>query len=707
MDLKYLFAPKSIAIVGASADKNRIGGRLYNYLMKHGYKGKIYPVNPKYKSVYGTKCYFDIEKIKSKIDVALLAVKNNLVNSVLDSAGRNKVPSAIIYSSGYSETGKNGSLKQKELNEIAKKYNIAICGPNCVGLINFKNKIAMSFSQFLNIEKLKFGQVGFISQSGALGGSLLNRAHDRNLGISYFVSTGNEANIESSQYLEYMVNDAKTNVIMMILEGIRNSTEFFRVAELAAKKNKPIVVMKVGKTDAGKMAAKSHTGSIAGSDEVYDAAFKKYGIVRVDDFDDLIYTASAFVKKRIPKGKRVAIITSTGGGGVVLVDKLVTSGLDVPNIPKKLTNELKKIVPSYASINNPLDLTAQLTNDPLLFKNCISLFSNDKKFDSIIIATSMVSGNLSKKRASFIIEASKHIDIPIFTWWAGGSLSSPGIKMLEKNKDVVFFDSAEKCVNTLKNITLYANFKKVAKTATEKKRKILKRNKEKVREIINNSYSVVTEDLGSEILSHYGVPVAKSKLGRTVDEVLEISKSISFPLALKIVSPDIQHKTEAKGVRLGIKSKNELVSNYKSLIESVKKYNPNARIKGVLVQEMLLAGEEVIIGIKKDVQFGPTILFGMGGIFVELFKDYSLRLAPVSHKDALEMVQETKCFKVLNGFRNKPKYDLDKLADVLVRISLFAADFESLISELDINPLMVYPEGRGVKVIDSLIVKSI
>ncbi len=454
-DIETLFNPRSVAIVGASGDVSKIGGRLHKNLLRHGYKGNIYLVNPKYGAIENTKCYPRLTAVPKPIDLALIAVPVNYVTRTLEDAGEHHIKNAIVYSSGFSEVGGDGKEREYQIKKLARRYGMKICGPNCVGIINFRDKVAMSFSQFLDTPSLIPGYIAFISQSGALGGALLNRAQDKGIGISCFVSTGNEAVLGVADFLEDFVEDEETNVIMALIEGIRNPQKFLRSCDRALKKRKPIVVMKVGKTEAGSKAAGSHTGSMTGSNEIYDAVFRQNGVIRVHNLDDLYVTASAFLKSELPRGNRIGILTSTGGGGVILADKIIETGMTVPDLSEATVHELKKNVPVFVSVKNPFDLTAQLINDPDLFRTSLRTFASDANLDVIIVATSMVSAELSEKRATFIADASQSIGKPLFTWWAAGSLSRRGIKILEQ-REVPFFMSAEQCVNVIKSLFIYS-----------------------------------------------------------------------------------------------------------------------------------------------------------------------------------------------------------------------------------------------------------
>jgi acetate---CoA ligase (ADP-forming) len=706
MNLHPLLNPKSIAIIGISNDPSRIGGRIYRYLRKHGYKGDVFPINPKYQEIDGIRCYPDIASIPVEVDVALVAVPEKLVLSVLTEAGKAKVKAAIIYSSGFSELGEDGKEKQQKLKRLAEEYGISICGPNCVGVIGFHNQTAMSFSQFLDISYLIPGNIAFISQSGALGGALLNRIQDRSIGISHFISTGNEAVLETSDYIEYFLDDPNTSVIMALIEGIKDGDKFLRVADLALKRGKPIVVMKVGKTETGRKAASSHTGSMTGSDVVYDAVFKQKGVIRVEEIEDLYMIASTLSRCKLSKGHRVGIITTTGGGGVILSDELVEAGMVIPELSTPTIERLTSSKASFGIVKNPLDLTAQVVNDPLLFPTSIQTFIQDENLDNVIVALSMVTGDRSKERASYIIEAAKLTDKPILTWWASGSLSSPGMKMLEDSR-VPLFTSPNGCVKALHSLVWYATYlKRKDDGVMGKIPSISKDDCLRLEKLLTTSSKVLTEDEGKEILASYGIPIPKEKMGRNFDEIKDAASDIGYPVALKVISPEITHKTETGGLRLNLRNENELANAYDVIMRDVSHHKPNAEIRGMLVQEMVPPGREVIVGVIQDPQFGPMVMFGLGGIFVEVLKDYSLRHVPLKESDAWEMIHEIKGYKILEGVRGEKRLDQEAIVRTLMAVSQMAQDLKGAFSEIDINPLVVYPARGGLKAIDCLFVKK-
>jgi len=704
-ELSPLLNPESVAIIGVSKSSSRIGGRLFKYLSKHGYKGSLSLVNPKYKELKGVKCYPRISDIPIPIDCALIAVPEKNVISVLSECADSNVRAAVVFSSGFAEMGSYGKKKQRKIKELAKTKNLRICGPNCIGLINFNNHVALSFSQFLEIDTLIPGNIGFISQSGALGGSLVNRAQDKNIGLSYFISSGNEADLGVSDFIEYLVlHDEKTKVIAALIEGFKDGSKFVEAAELALKHRKPIIVLKIGETEAGKKAAASHTGALVGSDSVIDAVFNQKGVIRVHNYDELLQTASLFSKGKIPKGNRVGILTSTGGGGIIMADYYTKLGLIVPELSQKTRELASKEISSFGQVANPFDLTGQIFSDPEMFGRCMKLFMEENNFDIIQVNVSMVAGQSSEKRALYILESARGSLKPIVTWWAAGSLSEPGIKILS-DSEIALFRSPERCAMAVKSLVKYYQLLETRSDSTKYRYDAdYSISLDSAKNILDAGDTCLSEHQSKALLKLYGIPVTRENVAKSPHEAISFAEEIGFPVVLKIDSLDITHKSEAKAIRLGVKSKEEILQFYEEIIENVEKYDPKARINGVLVQEMTRSGTEVIVGMSEDPQFGPTIAFGLGGIFVEVLKDISLRVVPLLKSDAELMVRETKGYEILRGLRGKNRSDIEAVIDVLLRISRLAEDWKHYISEIDINPLIVFDEGHGVKALDALVV---
>jgi acetyltransferase len=707
-ELSRLLDPQSVAIIGVSENPSRIGGRLFKYLTRHGYKGHLTLVNPKYQELNGVACYPSVSDIPSAIDCALIAVPEKYVLSVLSECADSDVGSAVIFSSGFAEMGRSGKEAQNKIKELARTKNLRVCGPNCIGLINFNNHVALSFSQLLEIETLLPGNIGFISQSGALGGSLANRAQDSKIGLSYFISSGNEADLEVSDYIKYLVlHDQNTKVIAAVIEGFKDGAKFIEAAELALTHQKPLIVLKIGETEVGQKAAASHTGSMTGSDAVIDAVFNQKGVIRVHNYDELFQTASLFSKGRIPRGGRVGILTSTGGGGIIMADYYTKLGLTVPEPSLKTQDQASQEIAAFGKVANPFDLTGQIFSDPEMFKRCMKLFVEDDNFDIVQVNVSMVAGQSSQQRASMLLESVDESTKPIVSWWAAGSLSEPGIRLLN-GSEVALFRSPERCAAAVKSLVQYyqslETHSNSAPSASDTDNSI---SAQKAGDLLAAGDKSLSEHQSKALLDLYGIPVTREQVARSSQEAVRLAGEIGFPVVLKIDSPDILHKSEAGAIRLGVNSQEEVIRFYEEIIENTETHSPNARINGVLVQEMIREGTEVMIGMSQDPQFGPTIAFGLGGIFVEVLKDISLRVAPLSISDAEQMVKEIKGYQILQGVRGKKPADVAAIVDVLLRISRLAQDCKDIIAEIDINPLIVFDEGRGVKAADALVVLKI
>jgi len=704
-ELSRLLDPESVAIIGVSENPSRIGGRLFKYLTRHGYQGRLALVNPKYEQLNGVACYPSVSDIPVPIDCALIAVPEKYVLSVLKECADSDVGSAVIFSSGFGEMGRSGKEAQNQIKELARTKNLKICGPNCIGLINFNNHIALSFSQLLEIETLRPGNIGFISQSGALGGSLVNRAQDSKIGLSYFISSGNEADLEVSDYIKYLVlHDQNTKVIAAVIEGFKDGAKFIEAAELALTHQKPLIVLKIGETEVGQKAAASHTGSMTGSDAVIDAAFRQKGVIRVRNYDELFQTASLFSKGRIPSGGKVGILTSTGGGGIIMADYYTKLGLTVPEPSIKTQDLASKEIAAFGKVANPFDLTGQIFSDPDMFKRCMKLFVKDDNFDIVQVNVSMVAGQSSEQRASMLLESIGESTKPIVSWWAAGSLSEPGIRLLN-GSDVALFRAPERCAAAVKSLVEYYQFLKTYSDPSPSASVAVDSiSAQKAEDLLAAGDKNLSEHQSKALLDLYGIPVTREMVAASAHDAVRFAEEIGFPVVLKVDSPDILHKSEANAIRVGVGSKEEITQIYDELIDNARKYNSNARINGISVQEMIQGGSEVMIGMSQDPQFGPTIAFGLGGIFVEILKDISLRVAPLSTSDAEQMVKEIKGYQILQGVRGQKRSDIAGIVDVLMRISRLAHDWKDVISEIDINPLIVFDEGSGVKAADALIV---
>jgi len=700
-DLKRFFNPRSIAIVGASPDFSKITGRTLKYLLKHHFKGKIYPINPKYREMAGLSCYPSISELPEAADLAWIQIPRDRVMGVLEECSFKGICQAVIHSAGMAEIGPEGKKKELEMESFARAHGIRICGPNTAGYINVIDGVALTPVVALELDTLTTGKIGFISQSGGMTGAILTRAEARGIGFSYIVSTGNEMDLDVSDFIRFLVEDPQTQVISLFLETVRRPEEFLKASDLALERGKPLICLKVGKAEVGARAAASHTGALTGSDEVYEAVFKKKGITRVEALEDLFETASLFEKYSPPKGRRVGVLTTTGGGAMLLADEGGTLGLDFPKPSERTIKTLSQDLPSFASISNPLDVTFSGVGGG--YERSLNLFLEDEAFDIVVAVVGTSSQFAPEMGVKPILKREKNREKPLVAFLNPNA--EEAARLLEKD-GISTFRTPEGCARGLKYLCNYGDFLERRRTSLGHPGPPHFEGKEKdAEEILGASPSSLNELDSKRLLHLFGIPMVREGLARSPEEAVHIAQKMGYPVALKVCSSDILHKTEAGGVRLGVTSDSEVRSAYEDLLSRSQRYKPEAKMDGILIQEMV-KGEEVIIGMSQDQHFGPSILFGLGGVFVEILKDTSLRIPPLQRSEAEEMIREVKCFGLLEGYRGRAPKDIEALVDVLVRFSCFCMEMKGKIKTAEINPLMVLERGKGVKAVDALVVKS-
>ena len=702
-NIDALLNPKSIAIVGASGNPNkRPGGRPLLYLLNQGYKGKIYPINPNCDEILGVKSYPNLKAIPNNIDVALILRPGKATLDVLKVCEEKGFKAAVVPAAGFAETGEAGRQVQKGINEIADRSGMAILGPNCQGIINIPARAVISFSVVAEMELID-GNVAFVTQSGAMGSSVFGACIESGIGFRYYISTGNEACLGSLDFIEFLVDDPETKVIATYIEGFRNAQKLFAVTESALRKRKPIVILKAGKTPGGAKAAASHTAHLAGSDLVYDAVFKQTGILRAGDIDEMFSMTRLLVKGKIPAGNRLAMIGISGGAGVVVADHCHRLGFELVDFDAETQKQLQKILPPFASVSNPVD-TAGAGADA--FQESLKIIVDSGDMDVVIVSQAIgVIGDEALKVAQSIVDISKETDKLILVLWMGARFTEPAYKIIEEN-DLPLFKTPLSCMQALKGAIQYGSYLQRSKRTKAAVSKIHFDQKIDQTTDFLKSYSskTLTEFDAKMLLSRYGIPVTREDLATSPEQAVQIANTLNYPVALKLQSPQIAHKTEANIIKLGIDTDDELLTAYGNILNNAQKYNTAAEIQGILVQEMLPPAYEVIVGVSQDPQFGPTVMFGLGGIFVELLKDISLRVVPLSREDAEEMIHEIKGFEILKGYRGKARADVNAMVDVLLRVSRMALDLGDVVAELDINPFFVFEEGNGVKAVDALVV---
>lgn len=707
--LKKFFSPGSIAIIGASKDIRTINGKPLHYLQRHGYAGNLYPVNPKYTEIAGLACYPDLKSIPGDIDLALIAVNYKLVPTMIEQCAARKVPFVTIFSSGFAEAGQEGKRIQAQVARLAAEAGIRICGPNCQGAVDLFHNTAAAFSASLDPTPFLPGPVGFVTQSGALGYSIFNMAQESGIGFSYVVSTGNEMDLDAADFMDFMLDDDRTRMVFAYLEGIRDGAKFIRLAEKARRVGKPLAVLKVGRSETGSRAAASHTAALTGSDAVCDAFFRQKDIIRVDDIEGFIDLATAMKGRApLPRGRGLGIVSISGGGGVLCADTAEDRGLTVTALKPETTKVIAANIPSFGSPVNPVDVTAQAINTADGFANVIQAMLADPGVDGLVVVITMIVGEPGRRMAQDLVRLSQKAEKPIMvTWTAGPNLMAEPFAVLNEGH-VPLYHSPVRAVNALAKLMEYgvgmarrpSRFPAESTSSTSSEGAL----PPEIEALLASSERTLTERQSKQVVKFFGIPVSREVLASTPGEAIAAAEEIGFPVAMKVDSPDIPHKTEAQAIRLGVASAREVASAFEEITNSAGKYSPEARINGILVQEMIPQGIEAIVGINRDPQFGPVIMFGLGGIFVEVLKDVSMRLAPVSLDEAFQMIHEVRGYKLLTGVRGAPKSDISALAETLVKVSRMPIRLGQRFEQLDINPLIVLPDGRGVKVADALIV---
>lgn len=708
--LEPLFYPRSVAVLGASQNPNKLGFIQVKALLDGKFSGGIFPINPRSSEIAGLTCYPSILDVPESVDLAIFCVGADQVKESLEDCAKKKVKAAIIFASGFSEIGEEGARQQKLIAGIARKNGIRLIGPNCVGLVNTINGLVGTFSPAVMSYPLQDQRaVGYVSQSGAFGVLTYMAAAQHRLTFNYFVTVGNEMDTEFEDIVEYMIHDPKTKVISGYLEGAKNPSKLRKLAKEALKCNKPIIVMKTGRSIAGSRAAASHTGSLAGSDQIYDAFFKQTGIVRANDYEEIISFSKLFLSGKLPAGRNTVIITSSGGRGINEADRCEANGLHIVPLGEKTKEKIKQLIPAYGSASNPIDLTAaaSVTNSEL-FITPLKALIEDPEVDNIVFTEFPMFWDEDHPLLQEFIQICKQTDkfILVTNFPLHGMSIPKGTVELEKNGIPVITGDLNPISSLAKLVEYSEKYRKNQIACLEEaacNKKVQPELIEKLQELLR-SRSALSEFESSKILELYRIPTAKKALAATAEEAVQLANTIGYPVVLKVDSKDIPHKTEANGIRLNIQGDHEVKVAFADILESAKTYNPEADLAGVSVHEMLPKGTEIIVGMTKDLAFGPVIMFGLGGIFVETFKDISFRVAPLTNQDAAEMIDEVKGKAILKGVRGQHHADLDAIMNVLLSVSDLVMEAEGRIEELDINPIIVYE--NGLKAADALIVTN-
>ena len=688
-DLNKMFKPESVAVIGASNQPGKVGYIIVDNLINDGFEGKIYPVNPKGGEILGKQAYANIKDIPEKVDLAIITIPSVFVNETVKDCGEAGVENMVVITAGFKEIGGEGVKLEEELTALGKKYNINIIGPNSLGITDSHTPLNGSFSQMMPPK----GNIAFISQSGAMMVAIIDWSVTSGIGFSKVISLGNKAGVNEIELLQYLAEDDETNVIICYLESISEDDDFVRTMRETAVK-KPIIILKSGSSSAGAEAASSHTGALAGSDLAFDTAFKQSGIMRVETMAELFDLGLAFSKAPLPEGSNVAIITNAGGGGVLTVDAMEKAGLDLVKFDEETTAKLKGCIPEEGSANNPIDV---LGDAPVQrYQESLDIVLHDELVDSLIVMVCPTASADPDGIAQAILNGRKESKKPIIVVNMGGPSFEDANELLREN-GIPTYVFPETAVYALSAMT------KFAKLGDKKYDDVVDKITDVDKDAVQAIFEKVKADgrdtlLGSEayaVAEAYGISAAPIKLSTSADEAAKLAEEMEFPVVLKIASDKILHKSDIGGVKVGISSAEEAKETYEEIIANAKKAHPDIVPDGVEVQKMMDSGEEVIVGMIRDKQFGPMIAFGMGGIYVNLIEDVSFKLAKgLSSEEIDEQINSTKVSKLLEGYRGEAACDVEEVREAIKRVARLTLDFPE-ISELDINPIFVYEEGSS------------
>ena len=691
MDLKKLLRPSSIAVIGAN-DKNGFGKSTCMNLLSSPLKDHIYFVNPKREELFGKKCYPNIRELPETIDMCIVILNKKLVSGALEEAASVGCKTAVVYASGYGETGDKEA--EQELRDLCRKHDLAVMGVNCAGYINNLDGI-FAFGMLVKREAVP-GNIAIISQSGKICLNMMQMDH---MNYSYLISSGNSTCIHIEDYLEYLIEDDETRVIGLYLEGVKDPEKFTRVLAMAAKKRKPIVIIKVGKTSKGSALAASHTGSLSGSDQSFDAVMKKFGVIRVDDIEELAEMCHLLsVIPMLPPSTGLSAMCLSGGETGICADMGTLMGLSYPELQPETAEKIRELLPGYATVANPLDMSATLAHDGPRYAEVIQAFMDDPSIGMILCGQTILEHHevqdVIYPMSDGMVMAAKKRKKPIAVMSFFNSSRDKTIRKKLESEGVPILPATGggfKLLKYLMDFVAYVPEDHTLKLA--------------IPESSGGETKALSERESKLELKKYGVDVPAEYVVSDKAKLKELK--LTWPVAAKIESPDILHKSDVGGVKLNIRNLEELEAAFDEVVTNAKTHCPDARINGVLVSRMLPPGREFIIGVNNDPQFGPMVLCGLGGVFVEVFKDVSLYPAPLNRKEALQMIRSLKGYKLLTAYRGQKEGDVEALADMIVQIADYAAKNKDTLAELDLNPVFVYPKGEGVAMADALVVKKI
>jgi acetate---CoA ligase (ADP-forming) len=700
-ELTRLINPEIVAVVGASETRGSFGARTLSNLS--GFSGKVFAINPKYQTLLGRPCVPSLADMPESPDCVVLCVARQMVEGMIESAAAVKAGGVIVYASGFAETAKPDRIEaQQRVVEIAQRTGVRVVGPNCVGLANTRSGAGLNFMPDYAGMGHKRGPIGIVSQSGALGYTVL-QGMERGIGFSHYLAAGNSCDVDVCDFISYLAEDDDTRSIVCLLEGVKDGARFLTAARKARDAGKALIVYKTGNSETSGKAAMSHTGTMVGSATAYQTAIADTGAIAIDDLEAVLETASFFAKTKAPSnGRGVGILSTSGGAAVICADKAEQHGVLLPALEAKTASALHEVVPDFGSVTNPSDLTAEVLKTSETFGFCLDAFQNDSGFSALVMPMIFAHSSSSGARAPTLVEAAARTDRPLAVVWMNEWYQGPGSELLDADPRVCMFRSADRCFATLRAWLDWHDYRgldhgaerRSAPSAGPAARAILSGPRRRG--------TTLSETESKQILACYGIAIPQEILARDPAEAASASRQIGGSVAIKIVSPDILHKTEAGGVRLELSTPEDVRKAAEDIQASALRYAPRARIDGISVQQMVPPGLELVLGVKNDRQFGPLIAAGLGGIMVELMGDTAARLAPVNHQAARAMLASLKGHALLTGFRGKPGVDIDGLADTICRLSELAHDLRDIVDQIDVNPVIAGPSG--VMAADALII---
>src|ERR671932_316388 len=696
--LEAVFAPRSVAVIGASPDERKLGHTVFRNIVQNGYTGALYPIHPKADEILGYRAYPSISATPEPPELAVIVVPTEPTLQVAEECGRRGVRALIVITAGFKEVGREGQARERKLLETVRKYGMRMVGPNCLGVIDNVSHLNASFAALMPLP----GNIAFMSQSGAVATAILDWSVAEGIGFSRFVSLGNKADVDEVTLLEAWNADPQSRVVLAYLEGISNGQRFIEVARRVTKET-PVIAIKSGTTAAGSRAISSHTGSLAGSEQAYAAAFAQSGILRANTMQDVFDQALIFAYQPLIHGDRIALVTNAGGPGILATDAIERAGLQLARFETSTIHELQAKLPPTANVLNPIDVIGDARSDR--YRVGITAALADPNVDAVLVLFTPQAGSEVAETATVIAdlaEAQAEPCKPVVASFMGEWSLGPALEILNKRR-IPVYAFPERAVAALKAMVVHRQWRErpPGEYAT------FEVDRERVRSVFADVRAQGRLELGElearEVMAAYGMRLPDSQLARSPEEAVEIANRIGYPVVIKISSPDILHKSDIGGVRVNVATANDVRDAFELIDYRARRYQPNADIRGILVQQQAPRGRECLVGVSRDPQFGPLVAFGMGGIYVEVLKDVAFRIAPISCEEAEEQVHAIRSFPILRGVRGQTQADIPSIVETVLRVSQLVTDFPEIV-EMDINPLKVYDQGQGSIVLDARII---